>query len=819
MVEQTTKKYHFIEGGGELGRLIRAFDWSQTPVGSVEHWPQSLRTIVDIMLHSEVPMFLWWGDDMIQFYNDAYRPSLGIEGKHPLAVGQRGVECWPEIWPIIKPLIDRVKAGGATWSVDQLIPIYRNGRLEDVYWTFGYSPVRDESGKISGVLVICNETTRQVQAAQKKEESERTMRAIVEHAPVGICILKGDPLRAEVVNDIFLDLVARRREDFKDRALWEIFPEFKDQYARLLEQVSATRVPFEGREEKIMIVRDGKQEAVYADIVIEPLKIREDDGSAEKIMVMAIDVTDNVMARKEIEESEQRYRMLITESTVAIALYTVPELRIQYVNEIMTGYWGKDLSVKGKTLREAVPELDGQGFFEKFDRVYTTGESYTGLAEEAILNVDGKMQPFYFNYIYKALKNSDGEVYAIHHMAMEVTDQVLARKKIEQSEALLRNMVLTAPVAMCILKGETFVVEIANERMFRLWGKQAREMLFKPLFHGLPEARHQGFEEILEEVVASGETYSADAVPIALPRDQGMETVYVNFVYEPFREADGRISGVLAVATDVTNEVKALQRVEELVAERTRELWEANKNLKRSNEELAQFAYIASHDLQEPARKISTFTEMLQRSLNDPEPRVENLLKKIEYASARMLSLIRDVLTFSQLAKEKQEWRTIDLNLVFKSIKDDFELLIEEKGAVLTSDPLPRISAIPVQINQLFGNLISNALKFSKKKIPPVISVSCSVVADGELAQFTRLKSDSPYYRISFRDNGIGFSQGHARQIFDIFQRLHGKSDYEGTGIGLAMCKKIAINHNGDIYAESEEGVGSTFHVLLPVSR
>src|SRR5687768_6927 len=172
MFEEKITKYHFLEGGGELGKLTRAFDWSKTSAGPVDQWPQSLRTMVDVILHSEVPMFLWWGDDMIQFYNDAYRPSLGQYGKHPQAVGQKGEECWPEIWPIIKPLIDHVKEGGATWSTDQLISIYRNGNLEDVYWTFGYSPVRNESGEISGVLVVCNETTRKVQALRKIEESE-----------------------------------------------------------------------------------------------------------------------------------------------------------------------------------------------------------------------------------------------------------------------------------------------------------------------------------------------------------------------------------------------------------------------------------------------------------------------------------------------------------------------------------------------------------------------------------------------------------------------------------------------------------------------
>lgn len=815
MLAVKSKKYNFLEGGGEMGKLTRAYDWSRSPLGEVERWPQSLCTIVDIILQSQVPMFLWWGDDMVQFYNDAYRPSLGEDGKHPKALGQKGEECWPEIWPVIKPLIDQVRAGGATWSENQLIPIYRNRSLEDVYWTFGYSPVRDESGHISGVLVICKETTEQVKAVKKIEQSEQTLRSIVLHAPVGICILRGEALIVEVVNDLYVGLVGKKKKNFVEKPLWEVLPELRDPYAGILEEVAKTGLSYEGKEHQIKIVRHGTEDTLYVDLAVEAMPI-DSEPVDRKIMVLAIDVTDKVIARKRIEENEQRYRTLITESTVAIALYTAPEIRIQYVNQIMTGYWGKDSSVIGKTLQEAVPELEGQSFLNKLKNVFATGETYVGSEEEAFLEVNGKLQSFYFNYIYKALRDADGVIYGIHHMAMDVTEQVLIRKKIEQSEANLRNIVLKAPVAMCILKGPQFVVEIANDRMFTLWGKERDELLNKPIFEGLPEAKDQGFEELLEQVYKTEQTFTAFAVPTSLPRNQGIETVYINFVYEAFRDLQGVVSGIVAVAVDVTEQVLARQKVEELVEERTRELKESNKNFQHSNDELAQFAYIASHDLQEPARKISTFTEMLQKNLKEIDPRQKNLLNKIEYSSTRMLSLIRDILSYSQLAKKIQEVKRIDLNEVLSSIKNDFELLIEEKGAIISAEPLPQILGIPIQINQLFANLISNALKFSQKDRAPKIRIRCALLSPAEVKKSKELKDDLSYYRISFTDNGIGFNQDNARQIFDIFQRLHAKSEYEGTGIGLAMCKKIAQNHNGDIRAESIEGEGATFHVLLP---
>ncbi len=187
MPDQSISSYNnYLTGGGEMGELTRSFDWSKTSIGTPDTWPQSLLTAVGIILNSRFPMFLWWGPELIQFYNDAYRPSLGNNGKHPTALGQRGVECWPEIWPVIKPLIDQViTTGEPTWSENQLIPIYRNNKLEDVYWTFGYSKVIDETGKAGGVLVVCTETTAQVQSFNELQDAKKELEFAIESAELG----------------------------------------------------------------------------------------------------------------------------------------------------------------------------------------------------------------------------------------------------------------------------------------------------------------------------------------------------------------------------------------------------------------------------------------------------------------------------------------------------------------------------------------------------------------------------------------------------------------------------------------------------------
>lgn len=183
---QTTSYAHYLEGGGEMGQLIRDFDWNATVLGTPDQWSTSLLTTVSIMLNSRFPMFLWWGPELIQFYNDAYRPSLGKDGKHPTALGQRGVDCWPEAWDVIKPMIDGVlSTGEATWSEDQLIPIYRNNQLENVYWTFSHSRVIDETGQPAGVLVICSETTEKVNAYNTIKSAKQDLEFAIEAAELG----------------------------------------------------------------------------------------------------------------------------------------------------------------------------------------------------------------------------------------------------------------------------------------------------------------------------------------------------------------------------------------------------------------------------------------------------------------------------------------------------------------------------------------------------------------------------------------------------------------------------------------------------------
>jgi two-component system CheB/CheR fusion protein len=258
--------------------------------------------------------------------------------------------------------------------------------------------------------------------------------------------------------------------------------------------------------------------------------------------------------------------------------------------------------------------------------------------------------------------------------------------------------------------------------------------------------------------------------------------------------------------------------LERQVAERTFAMHEANKNLQQSNAALEQFAYIASHDLQEPLRKIRTFASLLHdRYTTDLPGEAKELINKISASSQRMSKLVRNVLDFSKITHDDSAIEKTDLNAIVYKIRDDFDMLIMEKNATIICEPLAVIEAIPSQIDMLFSNLISNALKFSKSGIPPIVTITSRTLPLNEVEVNPLLNPLVSYCEINFQDNGIGFDQQFEEKIFSVFTRLHNEKKFAGTGIGLAACKKIVLNHHGLITATSKEGAGALFKVILPV--
>lgn len=275
------------------------------------------------------------------------------------------------------------------------------------------------------------------------------------------------------------------------------------------------------------------------------------------------------------------------------------------------------------------------------------------------------------------------------------------------------------------------------------------------------------------------------------------------------RDEAGQINMWVGTCTDIHDQVLLTEELERKVKERTH-------SLEVSNSELEQFAHVSSHDLQEPLRKIRTFAGLLKENvypdLNEDSRRY---LDKIGTTAERMSDSLKALLNFTGLRREVN-FVTVNLNEIVSQVLIDLELMISQKDASVKVNPLPLIRAVPVQMQQLFYNLLNNSLKFSKKDLSPLIEISCRQLMKEELLQFPQLHHFKEYYEIVVRDNGIGFDEKYADKIFTIFQRLHQKTDYEGTGIGLSLVKKVVTNHGGEVYVHSQPDEGAAFHIILP---
>lgn len=296
-------------GPGETRALLRSHDWAATPLGPVERWPRSLQTTVSMMLASRHPMFLFWGPDLVQLYNDAYRPSLGDAGRHLKAIGARGAEFWTEIWDIIGPQIAGVmEHGEATWHEDQLVPIDRDGGIQQVWWTYGYSPVLGDDDRIAGVLVVCQETTGRMLAERNAHLLNRALEAqraqlseVFRLAPGFAATVRAPDYRFELANEAYCQLVGTR--EVIGRTVREVLPEVAEQgFIALLDQVLETGMPYVGREVSILLHRTlgAKPEERIVDFVYQPLV--EADGTRSGVLAHGNDVTEHVRARRQVEQ-------------------------------------------------------------------------------------------------------------------------------------------------------------------------------------------------------------------------------------------------------------------------------------------------------------------------------------------------------------------------------------------------------------------------------------------------------------------------------------------------------------------------------------
>jgi PAS domain S-box-containing protein len=430
--------FGFISGGGECGAIIRSIDWSKNPLGPINQWPQSLRTTLSILLNSKFPMFLLWGEDFICFYNDAYRQSLGEDGKHPKAMGQRGEECWYEIWNQVGPMLnDVLYKGESTWAEDMLLPIYRNGKIEDVYWTFSYSPVKDETGKPAGVFVAVTETTEKVKTIEKINESKEELEFAINAAGLGTWDLNpltnkftcndrlrdwfGLPSGTEVDLTIALNSIKDNDREKVEKAIqkalvYETGGDYSVQYTIKNALTDKERVV------------NAKGKALF-----------NENKEAYRLNGTLQDITEEIAAQNELKKSQENFKNLILQAPIGMIILRGDDLVIELVNGTYLSLTGKtETDFIDKPLWEALPEAKSFGFNRILKKVMQTGIAHYGNEQPMSVFKDGKQQVAYINFVYEPLKDPDGSINRIMVIAIDVTNMLESTRKIQDAEERVR---------------------------------------------------------------------------------------------------------------------------------------------------------------------------------------------------------------------------------------------------------------------------------------------------------------------------------------------------------------------------------------------
>ncbi|MFY9309483.1 MAG: PAS domain S-box protein [Bacteroidia bacterium] len=403
----------------------------------------------------------------------------------------------------------------------------------------------------------------------------------------------------------------------------------------------------------------------------------------------------------------------------------------------------------------------------------------------------------------------DGKPYRMKGFVMDVTKNYLLSEMLAQSETTFHTLIQNAPDAVVVVDNLNSIV-FWNPKAESIFGWKAGEVIGKTLFDSiLRENSAPGTRSGVQWLKAQGLANTNKTIELVTQNKKGKEQVVAVSIATSLWNGK---QAYIAFVRNITREKK----IEKELEQNRNQLTQKNAELEKINTELTSFNYIASHDLKEPLRKIKTYSNfIIEKSNNTLSGDVQEYLKRIVTATSNMQKLIDDLLAFSRTSSMEKNLSLTDLNVLLEEVKASLRYTIEEHNVTISASALPAVKVIPFQFQQLLENIIGNAIKYRKLDISPEISITYDVVMGKNYVSDGALP-DMEYNRISVKDNGIGFDQIYSRKIFEIFQRLHGKNEYAGTGIGLAICKKIVENHKGIITAEGVEGQGAIFHIFIP---
>ncbi|MES2751233.1 MAG: PAS domain-containing protein, partial [Pseudomonadota bacterium] len=788
----------FLAGGGEMGALMRVHDWSLTPLGPPDTWPQSLRTSIRILLNTNHPMFIWWGPQLIQFYNDAYSRTMGPE-RHPSALGQFGRECWAEIWQIIGPQIQQVMSGGgATWHENQLVPVTRHGKLEQVYWTYSFSPI-DEGNEIGGVLVICRDVTDDYLASLALREREAELARVQQIGQIGglevdlrsgfrnhrspeYLIVHGLP--PEAANETHEDWV--RRIHPEDREATE--KKFRD---AVKGDVRDYNVLY-----RIIRPSDGQIRWISVKSIIE----RDDAGQAIRLVGAHTDITDQMLAERALRESEAEFRTLA--EAVPHHVWTArPDGRLNWFNPRVYEYAGARIGeLDGEQWGKIVHPEDVPGAVSAWTHAVESGDAYE--VEFRLKRADGAFRWFLARAV--PARNEDGKIIRWIGTNTDVHDQKMIAAELATLNATLAERVLektrerdriwNVSQDLLLVADPAGVLRTINPAWTETLGWTEQELLNKTsewLEH--PDDRAKTMVEL-------------DSLA------QGKPTIrYEN----RFRHKDGSYrwlswtavpdeSQIYAVARDVTTEKAA--------AERLKATEEALRQSQKM-EAVGQLTGGIAHDFNNLLTGIVGSLDLMRARL--AKGRTENADRYIDAAmksANRAAALTHRLLAFAR--RQPLSPKAVDANRLIASLEDLLRRTIGEtiNLKILPSKNLWSTLCDPNQLENGLLNLAINARDAMPDGGRLTIKTS-NASLDGVLMNNPAL-SPGDYICIDVIDTGTGMSAEVVARAFDPFFTT--KPIGQGTGLGLSMIYGFARQSNGHVVIESTSGSGTSIKVYLP---
>jgi PAS domain S-box-containing protein len=687
----------FFQGGGEMGALMREYDWDSHPLGTPAHWPQSLKTNIRLLLNSQFPMFIWWSEGLYMFHNDAYLPALGK--KHPEALGASARDMWSEIWDQIGDIAEGIlEHGRAFYAENLLMYLERKGFAEETYWTFSYSPAFDDKGEVAGIFCACNEETDSVLNQRRLNTLKDTSEVLSQIYTL------------EQACQVTCDLLAENSKDLPYSMVY------------LLDRSSA----------------EARLAGITGDVAFDEVpKVvslnREEVCPMTEALTKRQPIVFDPPFGSKATQGENATAALPRKAVI------LPVLRSE--QEEVLGFFVAGIN----------PHLEYSNDYQNFHKLLT-------------------------------------RQIATFIISTQAREAVLKQQK------SLNEMFQQAPVGITILRGRDYVIDLANPGICQIWGRRQKDVIGKPVLEALPEVKDQGIKELLDGVYETEQPFVANELPVDLERNGILETVYLNFVYQPVRNEQGEVNGIIAVAIDINEQVAARREIEAM-----------NRELLAINADLDNFVYAASHDLKAPISNIEGLMQALMDYLPDETMAseiVQELTTMIQNSIERFKKALSDLTEVAKIQREAGDDVTfIKLADVVGEVLLDFESDIKKTGARVEIN-IREESAVQFSgknIRSIVYNLISNALKYRSPERSPRIHI------------FTENTPD--YMMLAVADNGLGINMIDEEKIFSMFKRLH--DHVEGSGIGLYIVKRIVENAGGKIEVESRLGEGSVFKIYF----